>query len=302
MNLPGYRWRLAHLAALWGYGVSQPVFSMLKGNPEFLVVRGSTRSDVVVFALLLVAVPPLLVVGVEALAGLASQALGNALHVVCVWAFSFLAVLQLTRLLDARHDAVLLVPLAIAALAAYAYLRWPPVRSFLSLSLALPVLGALAFVATVPLAVDDAPAANVRVANPVPVVLVVFDEFPVSSIMRADGSIDAVRYPNFARFARGATWYPRATSVHESTTQAVPAILTGLLPRHGELPTLADHPDNLFTLFGGRYSLHASEQVTRLCPSRFCPRVDPPAPVLDRQRGLAYDVAVVTCTGFFHRR
>ena len=27
MLLPALRWRFAHLAALWGYGVSQPVFS-----------------------------------------------------------------------------------------------------------------------------------------------------------------------------------------------------------------------------------------------------------------------------------
>ena len=59
MDLPSYRWRFVHLAALWAYGVSQPVFSMLKGNPEFLVVRGSSRLDVVVFALVLALVPPL---------------------------------------------------------------------------------------------------------------------------------------------------------------------------------------------------------------------------------------------------
>ena len=51
-QLPSYPWRLAHLTALWAYAVGQPVFSMLKGNPEFLVVRGSTRTDVIVFALL----------------------------------------------------------------------------------------------------------------------------------------------------------------------------------------------------------------------------------------------------------
>ncbi len=34
MALPSYPWRFAHLAALWGYGVSQPVFSMLLGEPR----------------------------------------------------------------------------------------------------------------------------------------------------------------------------------------------------------------------------------------------------------------------------
>ena len=117
------------------------------------------------------------------------------------------------------------------------------------------MIGLLGFVATVPLAVDDAAGANVPVATRTPVVLVVFDEFPVSSLMRADGSLDTVRYPNFARLARDGTWYPRATTVHDSTTQAVPAILTGQLPRKGELPTLKDHPDNLFTLLGERYAI-----------------------------------------------
>jgi hypothetical protein len=126
---------------------------------------------------------------------------------------------------------------------------------------------------------------------------VTFDEFPVSSIMRADGSLDAVRYPSFARLARTSTWYRHATSVNEATTQAVPAILTGIEPHHGELPTLTDAPDNLFTLLGKRYRLRVSEQVTRLCPTRYCPQAALQAPLVDRQRGLFYDVAV----GYMHR-
>ena len=124
----------------------------------------------------------------------------------------------------------------------------------------------------------------------------VFDEFPVSSLMRADGSLDAQRYPNFARLAHDATWYPRATTVHDSTTIAVPAILTGQRPEPGSLPTLADHPDNLFTLLGKRYTIHGFEQVTRLCPSRYCPRTRE-VPIVDRQRGLFYDVSI----GYLHR-
>ncbi len=296
-HLPSYRWRYAHLAALWGYGVSQPVFSMLKGNPEFLVVRGSSRADVIVFALLLAFVPPLAVIAVEALSGLVSETLSRALHLASVWGFAYLAMLQLTRLLDVERGAALLLPVVPAVIAVVLYGEVKAFRSFLSLSFLLPVVGVLAFVATVPLVVDDAPAADVRVANPVPVVLVTFDEFPVSSIMRADGSLDAVRYPNFGRLARGSTWYPHATSVNEATTQAVPAILTGVEPHHGELPTLADHPDNLFTLLGKRYTLRVSEQVTRLCPTRYCPQAALQAPLLDRQRGLFYDVAV----GYMHR-
>ena len=297
MLLPAYRWRFAHLAALWGYGVSQPVFSMLKGNPEFLVVRGSTRLDVVTFAVLVAFVVPLAVVGLEAIVSLVSRTLGGVVHVIAIWCFGSLAVLQIVRLLDIQRGAALLIPLVPATLAALAYLKSRIFRSFLSVSFVLPVLGALSFVATVPLAVDDAAAADIQVPKRTPVVLVVMDEFPLSSLLRPDGSIDAGRYPNFARLAKTATWYPRATTVHEFTTQAVPAVLTGQQPQTGELPTLGDHPQNLFTLLGARYALRVIEPVTHLCPTRYCPDAHVRAPLVDRARGLLYDTTV----GYLYR-
>jgi hypothetical protein len=297
MSLPSYPWRFAHLAALWAFGVSQPVFSMLKGNPEFLVVRGSTRLDVVVFALLIGFVAPLVVVGLEWLVSLISRALAAAVHLLAIWFFGCLVAVQFTRLIDVQSGAVLLLPIALSWVAAAAYLRSRVFRNFLSVAFALPLIGLVTFVATVPLANDDAEAADVSVARSAPVVVVVMDEFPVSSLLTADGSLDAQRYPSFARLAREATWYTRATSVHEFTTQAVPAILTGQLPRRGELPTLNDHPHNLFTLLGNAYDSRVVEPVTRLCPTRDCPDAHVAPPFVDRSRGLLYDVGV----GYLYR-
>jgi hypothetical protein len=270
---------------------------MLKGNPEFLVVRGSTRLDVLTFTVLVAFVVPLVVVGLEAIVSLVSQTLEGVLHILAIWCFGCLAVLQIVRLLDTQQGAALLIPLVPATLAALAYLRFKIFRSFLSVSFALPVLGALSFVATVPLATGDAAAANVTVAQSTPVVLMVMDEFPVSALLRPDGTIDAKRYPNFARLAKTASWYPRATSVHEFTTQAVPAVLTGQLPHTGELPTLDDHPHNLFTLLGAKYGLHVIEPVTRLCPTRYCPDAHVQEPFVNRARGLLYDTTV----GYLYR-
>ena len=105
-------------------------------------------------------------------------------------------------------------------------------RTFLSLSVVLPVVSLVAFVATAPLALADAKGARVEPEGATPVVLVVFDEFPVTSLMRADGGVDSERYPGFGRLAREGTWYSRTTTVDEYTTRAVPAILTG--KRSGE--------------------------------------------------------------------
>ena len=61
--------------------------------------------------------------------------------------------------------------------------------------------------------------------------------------------------------------------MHDYTFWAVPAILDGRRPAVEELPVVADHPQNLFTLLSGSgYEVHASEPVTRLCPAGICAR------------------------------
>jgi hypothetical protein len=132
----------------------------------------------------------------------------------------------------------------------------------------------------------DVQAATVKnVAARTPVVLVIFDEFAVSSIMTERGTIDAARYPNFGALARSSTWHRNATTVHDYTFWAVPAILTGRRPTNDELPVVADHPQNLFTLLGGSYRINAFESMTRLCPASLCPAADAPLGV--RMRRLA---------------
>ena len=179
---------------------------------------------------------------------------------MAVWIFGATAALQLLKLFDPSSQAALAFPLAVAYVGAMAYARWQPIRTFLSVSAVLPVLGLVVFVSTAPLALANTAAIPIDVTSETPVVLIVFDEFGVSSLMRADGSIDARRYPAFGRLAREGTWYAGATTVHEYTTQAVPSILTGNAPRKGGLPTIADHPRNLFTLLGNR--------MTSRCASR----------------------------------
>jgi hypothetical protein len=292
MRMPSYRWRFAHLAALWGYGVSQPIFSMLKGNPEFLVINGASRMEAVAFAVVVAFGPPLIAVGTEIGCGVVSSKLSALVHDLAVWLFGFTALLQILQRFDPTRAATLLIPAVGAYAAAIAYTRWRPIQTFLSISLVLPVVGLIVFVTTAPLALADAEGAQVDVPGSTPVVFVVLDEFAVSSLMRADGSIDATRYPAFGRLARDGTWYPRATSVNENTTFAVPAILTGDDPTNDELPTLADYPNSIFTLLGRSYAFRAQEPVTRLCPVRYCPEHRSGLSLERRVTGLMHDVGV----------
>ena len=89
--------------------------------------------------------------------------------------------------------------------------------------------------------------------------------------MGPDGRIDAARFPNFARLAATSTWFRGGSTIYDSTTKAVPAILDAKLPRPGTSPGFAGHPKNIFTLFHSLgYRIVASESVTPLCPPGVC--------------------------------
>lgn len=106
-----------------------------------------------------------------------------------------------------------------------------------------------------------------------PIVMIVFDEFPVTSLMDERHGIDPGRYPNFAAFARRATWFRNATTVHDSTSRAVPAMLDGRFPDEDRMPLYVHHRKSLFTLLAPRYRIHSQEEATGVCPPRLCPNL-----------------------------
>jgi len=116
----------------------------------------------------------------------------------------------------------------------------------------------------------DAGAMPHALGPPRTIVMVVFDELPLTSLMEPGGRLDDSRYPAFARLARDGAWYRGATAVHDSTALAVPAMLDGRYPRPGLESNVYAHPANLFTLLAHDYELHVSEEATGLCPTSMC--------------------------------
>src|SRR3954451_7403466 len=106
-----------------------------------------------------------------------------------------------------------------------------------------------------------------------PVVFVVFDEFPADDLLRPDGSIDAQRFPNFARLASISTWFPNATTVYDSTFGAVPAILDGRLPRPHTTTDVRSHKPSIFHVLDRLgYDVFKVESASAVCPPSICPR------------------------------
>jgi hypothetical protein len=112
-----------------------------------------------------------------------------------------------------------------------------------------------------------------RVSVPVPpgpVVVIVFDELPVSTLMKPDGTINEERFPGFARLAEGSTWFRNASSPHNRTERAVPAFVTGNVQRTRTMPTFEALPRNLLALMGTAVPVERYEALTDLCPRETC--------------------------------
>jgi hypothetical protein len=287
--------RAAHLFGLWAVAVAQPLFDLLGRHPEFFAAHGAGRVEIVVFGLALILVPPALLLAAELAARAISHRAAAMVHIAFVATLAGLVALQVANRLDAPDALVLTLAGAAALAAAVAYAALAPARTFLTVLAAAPVVFLGLFLVASPsarLVREGEARAEVASIAPArtPVVLVVLDELPLNSILDGHGRIDAVRYPGFAELARDADWFPNATAAHEGTLWAVPAILTGRVPRPDQLPRFEDHPRNLFTLLGGRYRIAASEQSTNLCPPTLCR--DRGGPV-GRLGSLAQDSAVV---------
>jgi hypothetical protein len=269
--------RGAQLLAVSGFALAQPLFDILGKNAEFFAVRGSTPFDIVLFALVVTFVPALVLLAVVVAVELVTRRDAVVLHHLFLAGLGAVFGVQALKRSGVDSTAVLIVGAIVIGLAiAVAAWRVPIARSFLTIlaGASFVFLGAFLLNSKVKSLVfpSDVHAAVANVDASTPVVFIMWDEFPIISLMNAKEQIDARRFPNFARLAGSANWYRNMTSVSPTTTYSVPSALSGVEPRRGKLPLFQNYPDNLFTLLGGRYKLNVIETQTRLCPSRLCRR------------------------------
>lgn len=295
---PGVLLSFLHLAVLSAFALAQPLFNLLSDNPEFFAARGSTAVDVIVFAVLLVVLPPALGLAIELLVGLAGPRARLGAHLVLM---AFLAAVVFVQALKDAIDAgdAVLIGLAVllGALAALLYARAEPVRSFMTVLSPAPLVFLVLFLFISPVnkitLSSEASAKSIDGIKPVPVVMVVFDELPGTSLLDDRGRVDPVRYPGFAQLAEDGTWYPNAHSIYDSTAKAVPAIMDGNYPEKGVLPTSSEHPNSIFTLLGKSHTMNVSEEATTVCPRDLCEDERLDEPFLERLGSMSEDLSLV---------
>lgn len=285
-----------HVAGLWTLAVAQPVLDILGRAPEFFVAHHADTLDLVTLVAVLVVVPPLVLSALLAVATLLGKRTADIVTAALVGLLSATLAAQVGYRLGAEAWWTAAgVGLTTLALAATAWWRWRAVRRTLTILASAVLIVPTVFLSTG--AVRSLMRANptqVAARQPsrlAPVVLIVFDELPLVSLLDANGRLDASRYPHLAALAADGVWFRNATTVSDYTRWALPAILTGSYPRAGSVPTPGDHPDTLFTLLASSHRMEVFEPLTALCPPQLSGKVEEPRPV--RQARMLADVRIV---------
>ena len=278
----------AHIFGLWAFAVAQPIFDLIGKEPDFLVAHRLSGVPLLALALGLSLAMPALLAAPLAHPATTNGRIGrwylNGLRALLAAAF-LLQLLDLELLANAPAAPVAALALAGGVGLVLVLHRWHGFAQLVGITAAAALIAPTLFLVRPgvrTLLPGDLPGEDFRpppeiaqaaaFASDLPIVLVVFDELPASSLQRQDGSIDPHRFPAFAELAIGSDWYRRAVTVGLQTSKAIPALLTGRQPRPGGTAHYRDHSNNLFTWLAvaGRYRIVAQETLSLLCPPAIC--------------------------------
>ena len=274
--------------ALLTVAVAQPLLQLYGNNVAVFAAAGYEGAVVVWFALFVLLVPAAVLTVVDAAVLVLLPRVDRFVHrtlvFVALWAVTSVVTRSVSFgpwVVDALFTAVL------AAAGLTAYLRFGAVKSWFAFMSPLALVVALSFGTSARAVISPPDAVVVDIKTPsvptvtgpgtpkdqVSVLWVILDEAPLFSLLNSQGEINAQRFPGFADLASTSTWYRNVIATSQTTTDAVPAMLSGRMPKSGVGPVLANHPKNLFTLMNGHMSIDAHEVVTALCPKKVCSKV-----------------------------
>lgn len=281
--------------------VAQPLLDLLGRNAEFFVAHRATAWEVVAMGLFFTTVVPAILAYVV----IGSTRLSSAAGAGILLAIGTLMLAALAVQLFKRMPWVSEIPGPVLIVAALLlglgmtgiYIRHGPAGWLVRFGWVMAPLVLTLFVFTTPafeLVFDTTARAlgGQVIGAPAPLIMVVFDEFPVTSLMDLEAEIDRRLFPGFAEFADSSTWYRNTTTSQALTEKAVPSLLASEEKPSG-LPIAADHPHSIFRMLGTTYDQTAVEPFTAICPAGICR--DPRAEVASTSRwgDIVSDVRVV---------
>lgn len=252
-------------------GIAHPIYTLFSKSSTYFVALDIPRTGIFLFIFILSFLLPLALTALVALSSIGGDKARNVVETCVV---SVLAGLMFLNLLKSGHflpaTALLVIAYGLSIVFAHQYTSNPSFRGAFIFLFPLALLIPTQFVLqpsmkSILFPHELTQASMIEIERTPPVVVVVWDELPLHTLLGADGKIDASRFPSFAELADTSTWYANATSVSWRTGAALPAIVTGMMPDSSlKPPTRAEHPLNIFSLLEHKYAIHALEPSTAL--------------------------------------
>ncbi|WP_065751964.1 sulfatase-like hydrolase/transferase [Bradyrhizobium paxllaeri] len=297
---------LLHLA-LSAIAIAQPFYSVTGKTLNFFVAWRMSSVEFTFCILLIYIVPPVVTWLLVELGNRLHRNLGSALLFVVLCFYISLTLLMAARQLvhslpfATRPEVPLwmfaLLLILSAGLAALLFAK-PKVQGFVRFFAVATVI----FPVTVLLHARDLgviqfsevpPAEKIETADRPNVILIIYDELPLTTILDANGLIDRNKFPNFYQFAQGATWLPNARSTSGHTEAAVPSILAGQVRENGVPATYKSYPENIFHRLGPSYNVLDLQSATDLNPVKQLGETTDSRDDNNRHRKIARDVAII---------
>lgn len=264
------------LTGICAFAIAQPLLDVIARNGPFLVAHDLNGFEVVLLAVASAVCVPTALAIFELLVALSSVRFAQVTHVTIVGIFGALAIASFVPDTLPLGILVLLILFTVAAVGiAFTFHRSRFFREFLYWSSGAAIIFVLMFLFQSPIAgiLRSTPNSEVVETPAEPrqsVFVVVLDALSLASLLDEDGMVNRSWFPNIAWFADRGTWYRNTTTVHDGTNIAVPALLSGRIPREEALPIESEYPGNLFSLLAPTYKLSVQEFVTRLCNLPSC--------------------------------
>ncbi|MFM8794440.1 MAG: sulfatase-like hydrolase/transferase [Acidimicrobiales bacterium] len=278
--------RAATYVTLLTAGLAQPLLPLYGENNAVFTAARMQGTAVVLFAVAVLMVPPALLAALDVAVSRAPERFRDGTRSVLVAVAALPLCMVLLRGIDAPWAVVGAMSLLLAGGTAVVHRRFAAVRTWLGYASPLAVAVLVVFVVSSQgvIVTADAEVVEVSTSTTVPardatpaervsVVWLQLDEAPLWPLLGTDGTINAQRFPGFAALAESSTWDRNMLGLSQTTTDAVPAMLTGNEPVTGRAPTYWNHRRNVFSLMYGRRSMDVHEIATALCPREACATV-----------------------------
>ena len=264
---------------MWNFAYAQPLFDLLLNNNTYLVAHGLLGWPLLLFTVAVSFLIPILLLLVWlALTPLQSHL--RWLPAFAAWGLSSVVLMQVIRAALETLTPVLelFIAISISAAAVWFLRKYETTVRFLRLAGISALIFPVLFLVQLPsnyllqdIATSGTDPDSTGTNAPLPdIVLVVFDELALTTLLNDELEIDEARYPSFAKFAAVSTWYSQASSSAASTRVVLPAMLSGRTPSLGLSPDATSYPENLFSFAAPRYRLHIEEPITKLCDPERC--------------------------------